>query len=75
MSCYHREEFHVGVLRSELSCSPNQWWAGPDRPSSTENVCVVFLLLPTDFFIYNLYCFTKQSSQTPTQGHKQERFL
>ena len=51
MSFCHQEELRVGVLQSELSSSPNQWWAGPDRSSSTEKVCVVFLLLPTDFYL------------------------
>lgn len=43
----------VRVTQSELSGSPNAWWAGQDRLSRTENKGVVFLSLPTDWELAN----------------------
>lgn len=45
----------VRVTQSELSGSPNAWWAGQDRLSRTENKGVVFLSLPTDFYLYSVF--------------------
>lgn len=61
------------VTQSELSGSPNSWWAGQDRLSRTENKGVVFLSLPTDFYLYSV--FSKQLSETPTREHKWGRLL
>lgn len=40
-----------GDLQFELSKSPNHRRAGPDSLKNTENISVVFLLLPMDFYL------------------------